>query len=165
MKEGGISPVPREARPYQGRTAGVVTRVAAGAIDAGVVAAVLLLSYCGLAVFVFLLDPRHFTFPNASLLRSLTTAFIVLVVYLTAAWWLSGRTYGDLVLGLRVLNHNGERLRLPGALLRAVFCAFVPIGLLWCAVSREKRSLQDVFLRTRVVYDWEPRRHLLQGTA
>jgi len=165
MKEGGISPVPREARPYQGQTAGVVTRVAAAAIDAGVVAAVLLLSYCGLAVFVFLLDPRSFTFPDASLLASLTTAFFVLVVYLTVAWWFSGRTYGDLVLGLRVLNHNGERLALPGALLRAVFCGFVPIGLLWCAVSREKRSLQDVFLRTRVVYDWEPRRHLLRGAS
>jgi uncharacterized RDD family membrane protein YckC len=165
MMDGGVSPIPREARPYQGQPAGVVTRVAAAAIDAGVVAAVLLLSYCGLAVFVFLLDPRSFTFPDSSLLRSLTSALIVLVVYLTAAWWLSGRTYGDLVLGLRVLNHNGRRLRLPGAPLRAAFCAFVPIGLLWCAVSREKRSLQDVFLRTRVVYDWEPRRHLLQGTA
>ena len=165
MKEGGVSPIPREARPYQGQAAGVVTRVAAAAIDAGVVAAVLLLSYGGLAVFVFLLDPRHFTFPDSSLLRSLTTAFFVLVVYLPAAWWLSGRTYGDLVLGLRVLNHNGERLRLPGALLRAVFCGLVPIGLLWCGVSSEKRSLQDVFLRTRVVYDWEPRRHFLQGTA
>jgi uncharacterized RDD family membrane protein YckC len=165
MKEGGVSPVPREARPYQGHPAGVVTRVAAAAIDAGVVAAVLLLSYCGLAGFLFLLDPRHFTFPDSSLLRSLTTAFFVLVVYLTAAWWFSGRTYGDLVLGLRVLNHNGERLRLPGALLRAGFCGLVPIGLLWCAVSRDNRSLQDVFLRTRVVYDWEPRRQLLHGTA
>jgi uncharacterized RDD family membrane protein YckC len=165
MKEGGISPIPREARPYQGQPAGVVTRVAAAAIDAGVVGAVLLLSYCGLAVAVFLLDPRHFTFPDSSLLRSLTTAFLVLVVYLTAAWWLSGRSYGDLVLGLRVLNHNGDRLRLPAALLRAVFCGLVPIGLLWCAVSREKRSLQDVFLRTRVVYDWEPRRHFVPSTA
>jgi uncharacterized RDD family membrane protein YckC len=165
MSEGRISPVPREARIHQGRPAGVVTRVAAAAIDAGVVAAVLLVSYCGLAAVVFLLDPRHFTFPDSSLLRSLTTAFFVLVVYLTVAWWLSGRTYGCLVLGLRVLNHNGRAPRLPGALLRAVFCGLVPIGLLWCAVSREKRSLQDVFLRTRVVYDWEPRRYLLQGTA
>jgi len=165
MNEGGVSPIPREARPYQGQPAGVVTRIAAAAIDAGVVAGVLFVSYCCLAAFLFLLDPRSFTFPDSSLLRSLTSAFVVLVVYLTVAWWTSGRTYGDLVLGLRVLNHNGRRLRLPGALLRAVFCAFVPIGLLWCAVSHEKRSLQDEFLRTRVVYDWEPRRHLLQGTA
>ena len=163
MTESGISPIPREARPFQGQPAGVVTRVAAAAIDAGVVAAVLLLSYCGLAGFVFLLDPRHFSFPNASLLRSLTTALFVLVLYLTVAWSLSGRTYGCLVLGLRVLRHDGRTLRLPGALLRAVFCGLVPIGLLWCAVSREKRSLQDVFLRTRVVYDWQPRRRLRQS--
>jgi uncharacterized RDD family membrane protein YckC len=165
MTDSGINPVPREARPFQGQPAGVITRVAAAAIDAGVVAAVLLVSYCTLAGFVFLLDPRHFTFPDSSLLRSLTTAFFVLVVYLTVAWWFSGRTYGCLVLGLRVLKHNGQMLRLPGALLRAAFCGLIPIGLLWCAVSREKRSLQDVFLRTRVVYDWQPRRRFRQSPA
>jgi len=165
MNRGGVSPVPREARPYQGRPAGVVTRLAAAAVDAGVVAALLFLAYCGLAVLVFLLDPRGFTFPDSSLLRSLTTALVVLVVYLTLAWWLGGRTYGDLVLGLRVVDHAGGRLPLAGALLRALVCGLVPIGLLWCAVSREKRSLQDALLRTRVVYDWEPRRHLLPDTA
>jgi uncharacterized RDD family membrane protein YckC len=60
-------------------------------------------------------------------------------------------------MGLRVVSYRGGRMTLPGALLRAVFCAAVPIGLLWVAVSRENRSLQDVVLRTSVVYDWQPR--------
>ena len=28
------------------------------------------------------------------------------------------------------------------------------IGLVWCAISRENRSLQDIVLRTSVVHDW-----------
>jgi hypothetical protein len=38
-----------------------------------------------------------------------------------------------------------------------VFCAFVPVGLFWVAVSSQSRSVQDLFLRTSVVYDWQPR--------
>ena len=38
MREGeGVSPVPREARPYQGHRAGVVTRMVANVVDPGVV--------------------------------------------------------------------------------------------------------------------------------
>jgi hypothetical protein len=30
-----------------------------------------------------------------------------------------------------------------------------PIGLLWCAVSTSRRSLQDIVVRTSVIYDWQ----------
>jgi uncharacterized RDD family membrane protein YckC len=155
--ESGVSPLPREARPYQGRRAGVVTRVLAAAIDGAVVCVVLAAAYVGFAGILFLFDPRGFTFPDAGLVFSLVAGFAVLVVYLTIAWWLSGRSYGCLVMGLRVVNHRGGRLRLAGALLRALFCAAFPIGLLWVAVSRENRSVQDTVLRTSVIYDWQPR--------
>lgn len=55
-----------------------------------------------------------------------------------------------------MVNYRGERMTLPGALLRALLCTTVPIGLLWVAFSRENRSLQDLLLRTSVIYDWEP---------
>jgi hypothetical protein len=29
-----------------------------------------------------------------------------------------------------------------------------PIGVLWVAVNRENRSVQDIVLRTSVVYEW-----------
>jgi uncharacterized RDD family membrane protein YckC len=129
----------------------------AAAIDGVVVVLVLLLGYGAVAVLLFLLDPRGFTAPDVGLLFSLAWAFGVLVVYETLAWWLTGRTYGDLVLGLRVVNFRGERLRLPGAFARALFTAFFPIGILWVAISRENRSVHDVVLRTSVVHDWQPR--------
>ena len=151
------TPVPREARPYQGRRAGLVTRLVAAALDAVVVGIVLAAGYLGWAGFLLLLDPRHFSFPELGFVFSLVSAFIVSVVYLTVSWWVSGRSYGALVMGLRVVGPRGRPLRLAGALLRAMFCVAVPIGLLWIAVSRENRSLQDTVLRTSVLYDWQPR--------
>ncbi len=157
MSDWEVSPLPREARQYQGRRAGLVTRMAAAGLDGAVVALALVAGYAGLAVLLFLVDPRGFTFPEVGLLFSMAWAFGVLVVYQTLAWRLTGRTYGGAVMGLRVVNHRGDRLRLAGAFVRSLFCAFVPIGILWVAVSREHRSLQDVVLRTSVVYDWQPR--------
>lgn len=157
MSESSVSPVPREARPYMGKRAGVVTRMIAATVDALVVILLMLLGYAALAVTLFLVDPRGFTFPDIGLLFGLTLAFGVLVVYQTLAWWLTGRTYGGLVMGVRVVNFRGRRLTLPGSLLRSLFCAVFPIGLVWVGISRQNRSVQDVVLRTSVVYDWRPR--------
>lgn len=156
MTESGVSPLPREARPYQGQRAGLVTRGVAAAIDGLVVGLALLIGYAAWAVLLFLVDPLNFSFPDVSLIFSMAAAFLVLVVYLTLAWWLSGRSYGCLVMGLRVVNYRGARLGLVSALARALFCAIVPIGLVWVAVSRGNRSLQDMVLRTSVIYDWQP---------
>lgn len=153
----GETPVPREARRYQGHRAGLVTRLVAAAVDLVVVVAVLAAAYAGWSGFLLLLDPRNFSFPEVGVVFSLLSGFVVSAGYLTVAWSLSGRTYGDLVMGLRVVGPGGRRLHLVGAFLRALACVVLPIGLLWIAVSREKRSLQDVVLRTSVVYDWQPR--------
>lgn len=157
MAEGRFSAVPREARPYQLQRAGLVTRAAAALIDGVVVAGLLLIGYAAWAVLLFVVDPRNFSFPDIGLVFSLATAFVVMVVYLGLAWRISGRSYGCLVLGLRVVNYRGGRMKLVGSFLRALFCAILPIGLLWVAVSRQNRSLQDSVLRTSVIYDWQPR--------
>lgn len=159
MNESGLSPLPREARPYQGRRAGVVSRLVAAVIDAVVVAIVLVMGYAVVAGLLFMLDPRTFSFPDTNVLLSLAAGFIVAVLYLTVAWSISGRSYGDLVMGLRVVNFRGHRLRVVGALIRALACAAFPIGLLWAAISPANRSVQDVLLRTSVVYDWTPSGH------
>lgn len=157
MASNGVSPLPREARPYQGQRAGLVSRFIAAAIDAGVVVLLLGLGYAGLAGFLFILSPRHFSFPDTSLVLSMAAGFSVCVVYLTVCWWFSGRTYGDLVMGLRVVTVRGEGMGLAGSFGRALFCTLFPIGLLWTAVSRESRSAHDLVLRTSVIYDWQPR--------
>jgi uncharacterized RDD family membrane protein YckC len=149
-----VSPIPREARAYQGRPAGLVSRVLAAGVDLLVVIGVLLGIYAGWAAFLFLLHPASFKFPSPSTVLGFGLGFVVLTLYLTEAWTTTGRTYGDQIMGLRVVDHAGKVMRLPRALLRAVLYAFFPIGLLWVAVSRQNKSLQDILLRTSVVYDW-----------
>jgi hypothetical protein len=38
-------------------------------------------------------------------------------------------------------------------ILRAIACVLFPLGLLWSGISASRRSLQDLVLRTVVVYD------------
>jgi uncharacterized RDD family membrane protein YckC len=153
---GGVSPLPREARPYQGRPAGVVTRVVAAVIDSLVVGVALLIGYFGFAGLLFLVNPRGFSLPASGLFLSVAMAGIVAGVYLTVAWWLGGRTYGYLVMGLRLLGRHGGQPGFVLSAIRATLCVLFPIGVLWVAVSSRSRSVQDVLLGTRVVYDWQP---------
>ncbi len=98
--------------------------------------------------------PQSFTFSEPGIFLS-TTAFLgVSVAYLTACWATTGRTVGSLVMGLRVITSGHRLVRWPLAFIRAVLCVLFAFGLLWSAVDRRRRSLQDIVLRTEVVYDW-----------
>jgi uncharacterized RDD family membrane protein YckC len=157
VPRGHIDPIPHEARPFQGQPAGLVTRLVAAVLDSLVVGIVLAAGYLGWCGLLFLIQGRGFTFPSPGLFFGLTAGFAVAFCYLTVFWALTGRTYGDLVMGLRVQRRNGKPLRLPGAALRALFVVGFAIGILWVPLSRGNKSLQDAVLGTRVVYDWKPR--------
>lgn len=146
----------------QGQRAGIVSRFLADAIDFFVVVAAVIGVYLGYAAFRFLLHPRRFTWPEASSLSLGTLWWILLVVYLTVAWANTGRSFGKRVLGLRVVTAAGERLPLWQAFARACLCALFPIGLFWSAVSGRNASVQDLIVRTHVVYDWRPKLPPLQ---
>ena len=148
------APIPAEARGYQGHRAGPVTRTVAAAIDAAVVGVLIAAGYLTWVGVIWLLDPRGFHLPNTSTFFNLGVVLGVLTGYLALGWATTGRTYGAHVMGVRVVNHRGRRLPVLTALVRAGFCAVFPIGLFWCAVSRQHRSVQDVVLRTSVVHDW-----------
>jgi uncharacterized RDD family membrane protein YckC len=152
-----IDPVPRGARDFQGRRAGVVTRTIAGAVDYLIVAVAVLGTYVGWGVLLFLFDPRSFSWPRWSFLAFLGLGWGYLFCYLAIGWMATGRTVGARLMGVRVVNFRGQRLRPVGAVLRSAFCVVFPIGLFWCALSAANRSVQDVVLRTSVVYDWTSR--------
>ena len=113
--------------------------------------------YLGVSTFRFLLHPRSFSWPQTSSLYLGTLGWILLILYLTVAWANTGRTFGKRVLGLRVVTSRDDRVPLPRSLARAFLCALFPIGLFWCAVSSSKESVQDLIVRTHVVYDWRPK--------
>lgn len=156
MTDASLTPVPREARPYQGAAAGVATRLAAATIDVVVVGVTLLAGYAGYIGLRLLSDPRGYRLPDTSTAGAMTAFLVVLVLYLTLLWWMTGRTYGDHVMGITVVGGRRSHIGLGRACVRAVLYALFPLGLLWCAVSAERRSLQDVVLRTHVVYEWLP---------
>lgn len=151
------STIPAGARPYQGRRAGVVTRVVANTVDLLVVLAIVGVIYGGIAGVVFLINPTSFNWPSGLGWSIPVLIFVVGVPYLALCWATTGRTYGDSLLGLRVLDRHGRRPRVGNAVVRALLCGVFPIGVLWVAISPANRSVQDILLRTSVVYAWTPR--------
>ena len=152
-----VDPIPREARPFQGHRAGLITRTAAAAIDVGIVIVALAVCYLGVSALLFLLDPRSFSAPAPSPPVVYAAGGILLAVYLWVSWMGSGRTYGNHVMGLRVVNRRGNRLHPLVSFVRAVLYVIFPIGLFWVLVSGHNRSLQDLVVRTSVIHDWHVR--------
>ena len=150
----GIDPLAPGARAIQGLRAGVVTRTIAGGVDYALVIATTFGTYIAWAILLFLLDPRSYELPTWPFFYFLIIGFTYLVLYLWVAFATRGRTIGAGLMGVRVVGRKGKRMRWFPALLRAGFCAVFPVGLFWCAVSRENRSVQDIVLRTSVIHDW-----------
>jgi uncharacterized RDD family membrane protein YckC len=153
----GIHVIPAEARPVQGRRAGIASRLLTVGIDVLVVVVLMVAAYGVWAGVLFVLRGRSFTFPTVELGVAITTGTVIFVIYCAIGWSSAGRTYGAQVLGLRVVDKRTARLRPMTSLLRAVLCVVFPVGLAWCAIDAKNRSVQDLLLGTSVVYDWEPR--------
>ena len=141
-------------RGSEHRPAGIVTRAAAMGVDMAVVIVLGSLVYVTVAGARLVWSPANFSWPDVSFFVTLVVEFTIAVLYLTASWAMTGRSYGASLLGLRVLSHRGSIPGWPLAFIRAVFCVFFPVGLAWVILSPERRSVQDVVLRTVVVYDW-----------
>ena len=140
------------ARPAAGH-AGVVTRVLAACVDLGTVLLAAVALDLAAAGVRFVWSPVRFQWPQPAVPVMGVAVLIVGVVYLTVAWAVTGRTYGERLLGLRVLSLRFQRVGWIRSFLRAVTCVVFPIGLLWSAVSAQRQSLQDIVFRTVVVYD------------
>ena len=107
--------------------------------------------------FLFVLSPRNFTAPTPSLTLVTAVGNLLFILYLAVSWMGNGRTYGNHIMGLRVVNREGRGLKPLRAFVRAILYVIFPIGLLWVMVSGQNRSLQDLVVRTSVIYDWDVR--------
>lgn len=132
--------------------AGLVSRALAAGTDL-LVAAAIMAAGAGATVFgLFVLDVRNVDLSSSAWWFTTTAFLAICVLYLTVCWSVTGRTVGCVVMHLRVTGRRGQTLHLLRAVARAVCCTFFPVGLLWVAVSRERRSLQDLVIGSRVVY-------------
>ena len=148
--------LPREARGFQRERAGIVSRVLAAGIDLGVVAALVGLAVAGRSLwrFFFASEGVALTLHWPTRFGLVSIGGILLAIYLAWGWARTGRTVGKRVLGLVVVGRDGGPLPLWKAIVRAVLYVLFPLGLLWSAVSRTNRSVQDAILGTAVRYAW-----------
>jgi uncharacterized RDD family membrane protein YckC len=137
-------------------TAGVVTRSFAGLVDVAVVVLVATALDLAVAGARFAWSPIDFRWPEPAPVVTCSLVLVVAVGYLAAGWAMAGRTYGARLLGVRVLSTRFELLSWSRSTLRAVVCVIWPVGLLWCGISRGRRSVADLVIRSIVVYDTRP---------
>lgn len=146
-------PFPAAHPDVRGTPAGLVTRLLAGAVDLVVVAVLVAAGYAAVAATRFLLRPTRFSFPGAGGRTLLLVGLLVLAVYLALTWAVLGGSVGDRLMALQVVGAGGAPLHWAQCVLRAALCTVFPIGLFWVLVSRTNRSVQDLLVRTAVVYD------------
>jgi uncharacterized RDD family membrane protein YckC len=85
------------------------------------------------------------------------TSSLLPAIYLLVGWARSGRTFGKMLCGIRIVRENGTPLGFGGAVVRLlgymlsslIFC----IGYLMVAFTDRKRGLHDMVAGTVVVYD------------
>jgi uncharacterized RDD family membrane protein YckC len=143
-----------EARALQGHRAGFASRVVADVLDLGVAWLLGLSLLVAAGVFRFLLTGPPLGLPVLPNWLDASAFAAVAVAYLTFSWAATGRSVGKQVAGLRVVDRAGRRLSLWRSFTRAVLYVLFPAGLLWILASRRNASLQDLIVRTAVVYDW-----------
>lgn len=143
----------RRVVALHGQPAGVVTRVVAGAIDYLLCGVLIGLGYLGISALRFVTNSVGFSWPRTGWLALIVSGMALLVVYLALAWSATGKSLGGSIMATRVVNRHGGRLGLALSLVRAVLVVAFPIGLFWSAVNPSRRSVQDIALRTRVLYD------------
>jgi uncharacterized RDD family membrane protein YckC len=143
-----------------GRYAGPVSRVAAFGLDFAIVFWSFTLGSAG---FSWILEGIGVTIPEWA--ETALASLILFWLWYFLYWWfgisLTGRTIGKGVLGLRVVQVDGDPVTGGEAALRTLvmplsFATFF-VGVVIVLVSPRRRTLHDWAARTCEVYDWGDR--------
>ena len=152
----------------QGHYAGIVTRLAAFALDVAV------------AVTLYALAGRVIEYVMSSLKGSevsLRDHPIISAIFLALLWLVyfaypiavGGRTLGMSFVGLEVVTKTGGDVDARHAVIRTIFLpfsiAFAGIGILIILINRDRRAFHDLVAGTAVVYSWDARAARLRFLA
>ena len=149
------------AESLAGHYAGPVTRVVAYVIDA----------FASVATYGFLLSLIAFLWqlvsredlqlPADNSIIWLIGLGIWLFLWFAGSWAVAGKTPGQAVLGLRVVQRDGSEIRPLQAAIRALTlplgALLLGLGYIGIVIGEERRALHDVCAGTTVVYDWDAR--------
>jgi uncharacterized RDD family membrane protein YckC len=153
------------AGALHGHRAGFASRVAAATIDLGAVLLLCLGTLLVAGLVQYLVAGPPFGLPSLPRWSGAASGTAIAVAYLTCGWSTAGRTAGMQVLGLRLVCGTGSPLPFGRSLLRALLCVAFPAGLLWTLVSRRNASVQDLVVRSAVIYDWSYRSSKRRASA
>ncbi len=111
-----VPKLPSAAVEFQGERAGFVTRAVAAGIDVFLVFLTVLGTIAALWMLSFIVDPVTSTSPETgqgeripSAVAMVLYGYALNVVYWTVGWATGGRTIGNLIMGVRVVNFRGGR--------------------------------------------------------
>lgn len=145
--------VPESARPSQGQRAGLFTRGLAAGIDVAATIAFMIGVWCVIRIILWAVRPLD-PHPMPAAWWFFLVGVLLLWLSWTVAYATNGRALGHLIMGIRVVSRKGASMSWPAAALRSILNMVFPIGLLWVIPSAQNRSVQDVILRSSVIYAW-----------
>jgi uncharacterized RDD family membrane protein YckC len=157
----------RDAR-LQGHYAGVVTRFAAFVIDVFTVALLFALAAQVLDYVVSAVFDTDFAVKDSSILAGVLLALWTFA-YFAYPLAVSGRTFGMMVLGLKVVRTDGHEISAQRAIVRVVVMP-LSLALFWLTsllilIKRDRRAIHDLVADTVVVYAWDARSAKLRFLA
>ncbi|MER5437525.1 RDD family protein [Streptomyces sp. NPDC002790] len=141
-------------RAHRGpRPAGIVSRGLAVMVDVVVLALVGLGVEVGVGCVRLAVGGPPFQVPDVSNWAAGPIGWGLAVCYFGGFWVMVGATPGARLLGLRVTDRAGRRLRTVRAFVRAAVAVSFPLGLFWIAFSKRRAALQDLVVRSTVSYE------------
>jgi uncharacterized RDD family membrane protein YckC len=152
----------------QGHYAGIVTRLAAFAIDVFAIVSLFGLAGSIIEYLVSTLSGDNFMFSNIPIT---SVVLFVAWAFLYCAYPLAvgGRTLGMALVGLRVVQREGSDIDGRHAVLRVLAFplsfAVLGFGFLLILIRRDRRALHDLIAKTAVVYAWDARAARLRFLA
>jgi len=148
-----LQTLPVAARALQGERAGFFTRLIAAVIDVVIVGAIMIAIWIAVWLFLLVFNPLvEYGMPRPGYF--VLGGYFLMWAYWSWGWATSGRSIGQGLMGIRVLDREGRFPSWRIAVVRSAFCVTFQLGIAWILVSRRNRSVQDVVLRTSVIHDW-----------
>jgi uncharacterized RDD family membrane protein YckC len=152
----------------QGHYAGAVSRLVAFAADVGASWGLFTLGAAALAFSIQLVSGTKVSLTDHQIL-SVVVAAVWEFVYFAYQWYLSGKTIGMALLGIRVVKTDGSPVGARQAVIRTLAfpLSFLLLGLgfLGILTNRNRHALHDRLAGTAVVYSWDARAARLRWLA
>jgi len=145
-----------------GQYAGFVTRLVAWTIDRLLLIAVLSITVAVISFFANAFRINEILglaedFDKVLIALTVVLAVFLPLVYDIGLWMLAGQTLGKRIMGVRVVQTNGQRITFWAAVWRQIgyfLSAILFLGYLWILFDNRRQGLHDKLARTFVVYSW-----------